>query len=286
MTAPAEVAVVVDSTHYLPRALVAAHDLHEISLYVGWAGDLRREAEIDDLDEFYARLRSEPDVPRTSQPSVGDFLDVYRPLVEQGRDVASIHLASGLSGTCANALEASGVLQSEGAGGRVAVVDSQSGAAGLGALGMVGSRAAREGASLDEVVAAVNGARQGLDLWFCLDTLEFLRKGGRIGAAQAFLGSALRIKPILTFGTEITPVERVRTSRRAFERLVEYLRDLHERGATAYYVQHIQDADGAERLVDEGRTIFDADPLFCSEVGPVLGAHLGPGMLGVGGLVF
>src|SRR3954447_845694 len=121
MTAPAEVAVVVDSTHYLPRALVAAHDLHEISLYVGWAGDLHREAEIDDLDDFYARLRSEPDVPRTSQPSVGDFLEVYRPLVAQGNDIVSIHLASGLSGTCASAREAAAALEAEDAPGRVAI---------------------------------------------------------------------------------------------------------------------------------------------------------------------
>src|SRR3954453_1645203 len=140
MTGPAGVAVVVDSTHYLPRELVAAHDLHEVSLYVGWAGELQREAEISDLDAFYARLRTEPEVPRTSQPSVGDFLDVYRPLVEAGRDIVSIHLASGLSGTCASALEASGVLQAEGAAGRVAVVDSQSGGAGLGGRG---GRAAR-----------------------------------------------------------------------------------------------------------------------------------------------
>ena len=279
------VAVVVDSTHYLPSELVTAHDLHEVSLYVGWQGDLRREVEFDDLDAFYARLRSEPEVPRTSQPSVGDFTDVYRPLLAQGRDVVSIHLASGLSGTCASAREAAQTLKADGAGGRVAVVDSQSGAAGLGALGMVASRAAAGGASLDEVVAAVNGARERLDLWFCLDTLEFLRRGGRIGAAQAFLGSALRIKPILTFGTEITPVERVRTSRRAFERLVEYLQRLHEGGATAYYVQHIQDPEGGDRLVEEGKAIFGFDPLFCSEVGPVLGAHLGPGMLGLGGLV-
>jgi DegV family protein with EDD domain len=285
MNAPAGVAVVVDSTHYLPRALVEAHDLHEVSLYVGWDGDLQREAEIKDLDAFYARLRSEPEVPRTSQPSVGDFLDVYRPLVGAGRDVVSIHLASGLSGTCASAREASGVLEAEGAGGRVAVFDSLSGAAGLGALGIVASRAAAGGGSLDEVVSAVARAREQLDLWFCLDTLEFLRKGGRIGAAQAMLGSALRIKPILTFGTEITPVERVRTSRRAFERLVEYLRGLHDRGATAYYVQHIQNAEGGDRLVEEARAIFGCDPMFCSEVGPVLGAHLGPGMLGLGGLV-
>lgn len=277
------VAVVLDSTHYLPDELVAAHGLEEVSLFVGWGGDLQRESEVADLDAFYARLRSEPDVPRTSQPSVGDFLEVYRPLVERGDDVVSIHLASGLSGTCASAREAAGVLEAEDAARRVAVVDSQIGAAGLGALGIVASQAAADGAGLDEVVELVGRTRERLDLWFCLDTLEFLRKGGRIGAAQAFLGSALRIKPILTFGTEITPVERVRTSRRAFERLVDYARELRDRGMTSWYVQHIQNREGGAQLIEAARPIFGCEPMFCSEVGPVLGAHLGPGMLGLGG---
>jgi DegV family protein with EDD domain len=276
---------VVDSTHYLPPGLVAEHDLHEVSLYVGWDGDLEREADIADLDGFYARLRAEHDVPRTSQPSVGDFTEVYRPLLEQGREVVSIHLAGGLSGTCASAREAAAVLEREGLPGRVAVVDSLSGAAGLGALGIAASRSAAGGGSLDAIVSEVGRLREGLDLWFCLDTLEFLRKGGRIGAAQAWVGTALRVKPILTFGTEITPVERVRTSRRAFERLVVYLHALRDRGATTYFVQHIQAPDQADRLIGEARAIFGAEPMFCSEVGPVLGAHLGPGMLGLGGLV-
>ncbi len=284
MTASTPVAVVVDSTHYLPSALIVENDLHQVSLYVGWDGDLRRETDIVDLDAFYAQLRLEDASPRTSQPSVGDFESVYRPLLEQGREIVSIHIADGLSGTCASAREAVDLLHSEKLEGRVAVVDSRSGAAGLGALAIIAARAAAGGAGVDEIVASVNSAREGLDMWFCLDTLEFLRKGGRIGAAQAWVGTALRVKPILTFGTEITPVERVRTHRRAFERLVKFLEELHARGSTAYYIQHIQAADGAARLTEAGRRIFGHDPLFCSEVGPVLGAHLGPGMLGVGGI--
>jgi DegV family protein with EDD domain len=129
----------------------------------------------------------------------------------------------------------------------------------------------------------VRDARRRLDIWFCLDTLEYLRRGGRIGAAQALLGTTLRIKPILTFGTEIAPVGRARTRRRALERMVAYLHELQRRGATEWVVQHAQSPDDAELLVHQGTAILGTPPLFCTEVGPVLGAHLGRGML-VGGL--
>jgi DegV family protein with EDD domain len=119
-------------------------------------------------------------------------------------------------------------------------------------------------------------------MWFCLDTLEYLRRGGRIGAAQALVGTALKIKPILTFGTEITPVGRVRTRRRAMQTMVGYLNELQERGADEWFVQHAQSAADAEALVAEGTAILGSEPLFCTQVGPVLGAHLGSGML-VGG---
>src|SRR4051794_39232606 len=277
------VAMVTDSTTYLPPELVRQWDVRQVSLYVGWDGDLRLEDEYEDLDAFYARLRDNPRLPTTSQPSVGDFLACYEPLDSAGRDVVSIHLASGLSGTCESADEAARVLTERGHPGRVEVVDGQTGAGGLGCLVLVAAGAAEQGAELDAVVDAVRRAGESLDIWFCLDTLEYLRRGGRIGAAQAMLGTALKVKPILTFGTEITPVGRVRTHRRAFERMVGYLSELRERGATDWIVQHAQEPADAERLGARGRAIFGTDPLFCTEGGPVLGAHLGAGLL-VGGM--
>jgi DegV family protein with EDD domain len=165
----------------------------------------------------------------------------------------------------------------------VEVVDGQTGAGGLGCLVVAAAREAEQGAALDAVVDAVRQARERLEIWFCLDTLEYLRRGGRIGAARAMLGTALRVKPILTFGTEIAPVGRVRTRRRALERMDAYLEQLHERGATDWVVQHAQSPRDAEHLVEKGTAIFGAEPLFCTQVGPVLGAHLGSGML-VGGI--
>jgi DegV family protein with EDD domain len=276
------VAVVTDSTTYLPQELIERWGIGQVSLYVGWGGERKPEAEYE-LDEFYARLRSSDDLPSTSQPSVGDFLAAYEPLTTAGRDVVSVHIAAGLSGTCESAREAARVIAEKGLPGRVEVVDAETGAGGLGCLVLAAAEAAAGGASLEETVAAARATRAGLEMWFCLDTLEYLRKGGRIGAAQALVGSALRIKPILTFGTEIAPVGRVRTRRRAMERMSAYLDELHERGASDWFVQHAQSLPDAESLVAEGRDLFGSEPLFCTEVGPVLGAHLGAGML-VGGI--
>lgn len=275
------VAVVTDSTPYLPPSLIERWGVQQVSLYVGWDGDHRPEHEYD-LDAFYARLRDSPTLPSTSQPSVGDFLACFEPLAGAGRDVVSIHIASGLSGTCESAREAAKVIAEKGLPGRVEVVDSQTGAGGLGCLVIAAARAAERGLGLDDVVDTVRQTRQGLEMWFCLDTLEYLRRGGRIGAAQALVGTALKIKPILTFGTEITPVGRVRTRRRARQQMIDYLRELHDRGAGEWIVQHAQSPDDAAVLVAEGTAIFGGEPLFCTQVGPVLGAHLGSGML-VGG---
>jgi DegV family protein with EDD domain len=277
------VAVVTDSTTYLPPDLIEREGIGQVDLYVGWDRDLRPEREYTDLGDFYRRLHDHPGVPTTSQPSVGDFVACYEPLVSAGRDVVSVHIAEGLSGTCASAREAASTLAQQGHPGRVEVVDGETGAGGLGLLVLEAAGASARGEALDAVVAAVRDARRRLDIWFCLDTLEYLRRGGRIGAAQALLGSALNIKPILTFGSEIAPVGRVRTRRRALERMVAYLNELRDRGATEWIVQHAQSHDDADHLVQEGTAILGVPPLFCTEVGPVLGAHLGRGML-VGGL--
>jgi DegV family protein with EDD domain len=277
------VAIVTDTTPYLPAELIEQWDLQQVSLYVGWDGDLKPEDSYTDLDAFYARLHASPRLPTTSQPSVGDFSACYEPFVAAGRDVVSIHIAASLSGTCESARESARALAEAGHPGRVEVIDAATGAGGLACLVAVAVEQASHGADVETIKAAVRSARESLDIWFCLDTLEFLRRGGRIGGAQAMLGTALKVKPILTFGSEIAPVGRVRTSRRAFERMVRYLEELHERGATDWVVQHAQSHDDAGRLVEEGRRIFGTEPLLCTEVGPVLGAHLGSGML-VGGM--
>jgi DegV family protein with EDD domain len=279
----AEIAVVCDTTAYLPDELVREIGVQRISLYVTLDGETRPESDVADYGDFYRRLAASEEGATTSQPSVGDFISVYEPLLGEGREVVSIHLSAVISGTCESARQARQRLIDEGKGGeRIHVVDSRSAAGGMGFSVLAAARAAASGGDGETVVEHAGHAREGLEMWFAVDTLEYLRKGGRIGAAQAWIGSALQIKPILTLKEEITPVERVRTHRRAFERLVGYARRRHEDGADAWVVQHIQDGETARRLVEECRSIFGCEPLFVSEVGPVIGAHVGPGLLGVG----
>jgi DegV family protein with EDD domain len=280
----APVAVAADSTHYLPRELARREGVHQVSLYVGWRGQPERELEMDGFDAFYERLRTDPELPSTSQPSIGDFLAVWEPLLEAGQDIVSIHLSAGISGTYEAARQAHELLAERGLGARVEVIDGETACGGTGLLVLAACAAAHAGADKDGVVARVRETREVLRIWFCVDTLEYLRRGGRIGKAQAWLGGTLRIKPILSLGHEIVPVERVRTAGRAFERMVGYAQELHDSGADGWVVQHIQAPEQSQRLIDRCREIFDSEPLFASEVGPVIGTYTGPGLIGVGAI--
>ncbi len=279
------VAIATDSTHYLPRSLVEAEAIHEVSLYVGWRGDPVRELDMDGFDAFYERLRTDPELPSTSQPSIGDFLAVWEPLLDAGEEVVSIHLAGGISGTFEAARQAHGTAR------RAQPRRPHRGdRRGNGVRGAGDCSSSRLPPPPVPVRARTRSSRAcatpagSLRIWFCLDTLEYLRRGGRIGKAQAWLGGTLKIKPILSLEYEIVPVERVRTAGRAFERMVRYAQELHDAGSDGWVVQHIQAPDQAARLIDRCREIFDSEPLFTSEVGPVIGTYTGPGLIGVGAL--
>jgi DegV family protein with EDD domain len=276
------VAIVSDTCHYLPDEMVAEQQIHQVSLYVRWPEGDTRESEIVDYDAYYARLGEAADLPTTSQPSIGDFLAVYEPLLDAGHEIVSVHLAGGMSGTVRSAEQARDQLGER--AGSVHVVDSASACGGEGLVVLAAAAAARGGADGVAVAERAREARSALKMWFAIDTLEYLRRGGRIAGAQAWLGSALRIKPILTVESEITPVERVRTSKRAFERMVELLRSRAEDGADAYMVQHIQAPEQAAELAARATEIFGVPPRVISEIGPVIGTHVGPGLLGAGGL--
>jgi DegV family protein with EDD domain len=239
---------------------------------------------MDGFDPFYERLSADAELPTTSQPSIGDFLAVWEPLLDAGSDIISVHLAGGISGTCEAARQARELLAERGLGGRIEVLDGETACGGTGLLLLAAAAAAGRGADKDTVLARVREARKALKIWFCIDTLDFLRRGGRIGKAQAWLGGTLRIKPILSLEYEITPVERVRTAGRAFERMVQYAQELHDAGADGWVVQHIQAREQAQRLIDRCREIFDSEPVFTSEVGPVIGTYTGPGLIGVGAI--
>jgi DegV family protein with EDD domain len=283
LSSSAPTAVVCDTTAYLPDELVAERGIERISLYVSVDGRQERESEISDFADFYERLRASEGGATTSQPSIGDFVSVYEPILDAGREIVSIHISAGISGTFEAAGQARERLIAEGKGGeRIHLFDSRSAAGGMGLSALAASAAAIAGGDGPAVLARARQAREELKMWFAIDTLEYLRRGGRIGGASAFIGSALKIKPILTLEEEITPVERVRTRARSIERLRGYARERHESGLDGWVVQHIQDDETAAALVDDGREIFGCEPAFVSEIGAVLGAHVGPGLLGIG----
>ena len=284
MSASTRPALVTDTTSYLAPEVLKRHDVHLVSLYVGLEGEQEREIDLlDDLDGFYERLRASEEAVTTSQPSVGDFLAVYEPLLAEGREIVSIHISAGISGTYETAVQARDRLTADGKGGeRIHVVDSRTAAGGMAMVVLGAVSAAEEGGSAEEVAARAEEARANLKLWFAVDTLEYLRRGGRIGTAGAWIGTTLKIKPILTFEEEVTPVERVRTRARSIERLVGYAKQRHEDGADAWVVNHIQDPEAAESLIEACRPIFSSEPAVMSEMGPVVGAHVGPGLLGIG----
>jgi DegV family protein with EDD domain len=278
-----QVAVVTDSTHYMPREVAERHGFHTVSLYVRWGDPPHddREAELPDFDGFYDHLRSARELPTTSQPSVGDFLAVYEPIVERGDDIVSVHISGGISGTIRSAEQARDQLAERGVDPtRIVIVDSASTCAGMGLAAVAAANAAAQGASAADAAARAHAIRERMDILFAVDTLEFLRRGGRIGGAQAWIGSTLKIKPILAIRSEVVPVERVRTWGRAFERLVAHLSALREDGNDRFFVQHIQAADQAEKLAERGAAIYGRPPEFVSEMGPVIGTHAGPGLIG------
>jgi DegV family protein with EDD domain len=281
-----EVAIVTDSTAYLPAELIEEHGVHVVPLYVVFGGDRTvPEVEITDYRAFFEELRSAEQLPTTSQPSVGDFTSIYEPLLSDGREVVSVHISGGLSGTTEAARQAKEALERSGAGGeRIEVMDSMTAAGGLGFVVLAAAKAIAEGTDAKGAAAAAAEARRELKMWFAIDTLEFLKRGGRIGAASAWIGSTLKVKPILTVENEMTPVERVRTSSRAFERMVDYARQRHDSGADAWSAQHINAPDQCAALVERCTEVFGHGPTIVSEIGPVLAAHTGPGLLGIGAL--
>jgi DegV family protein with EDD domain len=276
------VAVVSDSNAYLPKQLAEANGMVMLQQYVCY-DDGRRAAEDDiDLDSFFEDLRSVEKLPTTSNPTTDDFMAAYEQLLPTSDAIVSVHSSGLISRTVQAAREAVERLDAE---DRIHVVDSQSAGGGLGVIALAAARRAAQGESAERVLAVTEEAKAELKMWFAIDTLEFLRRSGRIGAASAWVGSTLRVKPILTMEDgQMMPVERVRTTERAFERLVDYARQRHASGADAWVVQHVRSPELADQLTDRAREVFGNEPLFCSEIGAVVGAHTGPGLLGLGAL--
>lgn len=275
--APKPVLVVTDSTADLPPELVAELGITVVPLRVIFGDESFRDGVDLTSDEFFRRLQEAPELPTTSQPSVGEFLQVYEELAQRTDRIISIHVSSRFSGTVVTARTAA---QSLAARCSIEVIDSNSVSMAMGFAVIAAARAARDGADLDACAEAARSVLRRQRIAVVVDTLEYLRRGGRIGRAQAFLGGLLRLKPILTIRDgEAYPLARVRTHRRALE---EALRICLDQGevveATVMYTTRPEDA---EYMASEVARRCPGIPVHTGKIGPVIGVHGGPGLIGL-----
>ncbi|MFQ1000797.1 DegV family protein [Modestobacter sp. SSW1-42] len=274
------VAVVTDSTAYLPADLVARHGIEVVPLYVVLAGRSGREGSDVTSAEVARSLAARGGQVTTSRPTPGDFVAVYRRLLAGGADrLVSVHLSGELSGTW----DAARVAASQVGEHLVTVLDSRSAAMGSGFAVLAAARAAERGASAEEVAAAARDTAAATRTFFVVDTLEHLRRGGRIGSAAALLGSALAMKPVLhvTDG-QVVALEKVRTSARALNRLVQRATEAAGERPVAVAVHHLAAPERAQKLADQlAAQLPSVTEVFVSELGAAVGAHVGPGAVGV-----
>jgi DegV family protein with EDD domain len=272
------VKIVTDSTCDFTPRMAQELGVTVVPLYVVF-GDVSYREGIDiTAEEFYEMLVKSRQLPTTSAPSVGDFQEVYERLLEETDSIVSIHLSGKLSATVRIAQAAADSINKP---GRIAVVDSESVSLGMGFAIMEAAAAARAGAGLEEVRAAAESVRDRLHVLFMLDTLEYVRRGGRIGRARAYLGTMLRIKPILAVREgELYPVERVRTRVHGVERIIQSAMRLQNVRLAA--VAHSTTPDEAELIRERLAMAFPHAQVFAMRIGPVLGTHGGPGIVGVG----
>jgi DegV family protein with EDD domain len=278
-----KVAIVTDSTAYIPQDLVTQYNINVAPQVLIWGEETFLDG-IDILpDEFYSRLQNADLMPSTSQVSPAHLISIYKELIESGHDILAVLVSEKLSGTIASANQA---LESF-PGANIEIIDSYSTAMALGFQVLAAARAAAEGANLAECKALVEEARQNGGLVFAVNTLEFLHRGGRIGGGTRFLATALNIKPILELQDGvIEAVERVRTRKKSLKRLIELTEErVGGRKPLRIAALHANAKQEAMELLDEAAAHLQADECIFSEVSPVVGTHAGPGTIGLAFMV-
>ncbi|HEV2474895.1 MAG TPA: DegV family protein [Candidatus Dormibacteraeota bacterium] len=271
------IAIVTDSTADLPSHLTRTRSISVVPLTLNFEG----RSLLDGVDirpsEFYRKLPNATTHPTTSQPSAGRFAEVYSELLTDHSDIISIHISEKLSGTYASAVQGAEMTDSK----RVHVIDSQLVSMSLGLLTLAASEMVSRGDGAQSIVGHVSSMREQVQTYFSVATLEFLRRGGRIGRASAMLGSVLQVKPVLCIRDGlVTPLERVRTIDRALNRVVELTREMDGGKGLCVIVGHADAEADAERVARELEP--HCETLMIQPLGPVVGAHAGPGVVGVG----
>ncbi|NGM83297.1 DegV family protein [Paenibacillus sp. 7124] len=276
--------IVTDSTSDIPPSMAEVYGIEIVPLTLMFGEESYRDGIDITPEQFYERLPRSQQLPTTSQPSPVEYMNVYHKLLEQYPDspILSFHISSGLSGTYQSALLAKSMLEEEGE--RITVFDSLSASYGFGLLVVHAARLAAEGKGPEEILESVEQLRRARKLYFLVDTLEYLQKGGRIGKASAVLGTLLNIKPILSIDQEgiIYAVEKVRGRKKAVARMIELFQaDLQGIDKINVAVGHTAQPEAGEELMRELSQHFTLEEQVLTNVGPVVGSHVGNGTLAV-----
>lgn len=273
--------IVTDSTADIPADLVKKYDIRIVPLRLMFGSDTYLDGVEITASEFYKRLVESPQLPTTSQPSPADFVEVYESILKEYPDcsILSMHLSSGMSGTYQSALLATSLIEGD---PDITVWDSKSASYGFGLFVVHAGGLAAEGLAVDEIISSTEELRNKRRLYFLVDTLEYLQKGGRIGKASAVLGTLLNIKPILSIDDEgiIYPVEKVRGRKKATARMIElFQNDLAGVTNINVAVGHTADPASVDDFLAQLSTVFTVKETVLSDIGAVIGTHVGPGTI-------
>lgn len=271
--------IVTDSTANLPNKLVAEHGITVVPLKVLFGEDTYREGIDLSNAQFYRMLREAKRLPTTTQPSAGEFREIYARLADQGHSIISLHLSSKLSGTISSAEAARQMLPDA----DITVVDTPWISLALGMMAVEAAKAVSAGWNREEILELIQNMSARMNILFVVDTLEYLQKGGRIGGAQALMGALLQIKPILYLHAgRIEPLDKVRTKRAAIQRLIDLAGDRLGPNPVAHVaVLHANTPNEGHALMESVRERFKPVESYLAELGPVIGAHVGPGTVGL-----
>jgi len=273
------IAIVTDSTAYMPRELLAQYGIFVVPNVVNWGTQTFRDGVDIEAKAFFERLKTDPVLPTTAVGSVGEFRDVYAQAAEAADAVIGVHLSAKLSGTYSAAVQAAKLLT----GKRVEVIDSNATAMAMGFVVLAAARAAEAGKSFDEAVQAARATIPHVGVVFTVETLEFLRRGGRIGGAAAFMGSLLDMKPILDLRDgRVEPIERVRTKRKAVERVMDIIvtRTAGQSNIRLATLHANAPEEAAALLAKCMQRLGAVEGILC-EVSPTVAVHAGPGTVGL-----
>jgi len=269
------VAIVTDSVADLPPQVAEEFGITVVPLVVRFGTDVYRDGLDLNPDQFYGKLKTSKVLPLTSVPPPAAFADAYDKLAEKTKEIVVISLTSKLSATYQVALQAVGLMKKQ---CRVEVLDSQWAVMAQGFIAIAAARAAQAGATLDEVLNIARQTISRVDMRAAFDTLEYLERGGRIGKAQALLGSLLKVNPVIGMKDgEVHPYGRERSRARAIDHLYNFAIGFGEVEALA--VEYATDSDEADRLAGRLRSKYPRIPIYLSRATPVIGTHTGPSLI-------